>query len=66
MQTVPSEGVLIMPTDYFYPYPNKPGFEGEQGRKYIKDCSFAIHFWELLWINAHQDIIKTRTQLRKY
>ena len=60
------KGILTMPTDYFYPYPNKPGFENEEGRRYIKDCSYTIHYWELLWLPIHQRIINSRKQERRY
>jgi FkbM family methyltransferase len=62
----PVDGVLIMPTEYFYAYPNKPGFEKDNSRKYITEYSYAIHYWELLWIKAHQEIIKSGKQVRKY
>jgi FkbM family methyltransferase len=64
--TQPVDGVLIMPTDYFYPYSNKPGFEIKSGRKYIKPCSYAIHYWELLWIKAHRKYVYDKQQIRSY
>ena len=44
------EGIVVFPPDYFYPYPNNfDGFRKVDGRKYIKDFSFAIHYWEQSW-----------------
>ena len=45
-----TKGVIVFPTDYFYPYPNKKGYKGQIGKKYVKDCSYAIHYWEVSWI----------------
>ena len=43
-------GVVALPPDYFYPYPNDKGYRGRCGEKYIKNCSYAIHYWEVSWI----------------
>jgi mannosyltransferase OCH1-like enzyme len=42
-------GVVAFPPDYFYPFSNHKGHEHEDGHKYIKECSFAIHHWEVSW-----------------
>ena len=43
------KGVIALPTDYFYPFPNTKGHEKENGRDYITDCSYAVHHWEVSW-----------------
>ena len=47
------EGVVVLPTDYLYPFPNKPGHENKMGMKYIKDCSYAVHHWAVSWGKKH-------------
>lgn len=42
------EGVVVLPTDYFYPFPNKQRHQSN-GKDYIKDCSYAIHYWDVSW-----------------
>ena len=42
------EGVVVLPTDYFYPFPGKFRFQSN-GKDYIKDCSYAIHYWAVSW-----------------
>lgn len=41
--------VLALPPEYLYPFPNHKGHEIEDGRKYIKEFSFANHYWEVSW-----------------
>jgi mannosyltransferase OCH1-like enzyme len=44
------KGIVAFPPDYFYPYPNNfKGFREINGRSFIKDCSYAIHYWEQSW-----------------
>jgi mannosyltransferase OCH1-like enzyme len=43
------ERVVVLPTDYLYPFPNKSGHENKSGSKYIKDCSIAVHHWAVSW-----------------
>jgi inositol phosphorylceramide mannosyltransferase catalytic subunit len=51
-------GVVILPPDYFYPFPNHKGHELENGRDYILDCSYAVHHWEISWSNKKQNVSK--------
>lgn len=44
------EGIVVLPPDYFYPFPNQRGYKHRDGRAYIKDCSYAIHHWETSWL----------------
>lgn len=50
------KGIVVLPTDYFYPFPNHKGFEYEDGKKYIKDCSYAIHYWEVSWQKKKKNV----------
>lgn len=43
------KGVVVLPPDYFYPFPNEKGHEHRNGRNYIKDCSYALHHWAVAW-----------------
>jgi mannosyltransferase OCH1-like enzyme len=44
------KGIVAFPPDYFYPYPNNfKGFKNINGKRYIKECSYAIHYWEQSW-----------------
>jgi inositol phosphorylceramide mannosyltransferase catalytic subunit len=43
------ENIVVFPTDYFYPFPNERGHEFRDGHDYIKDCSLAVHHWEVSW-----------------
>ena len=45
--------VLVLPTDYFYPFPNQEGHQLKRGVDYIKDCSYAVHHWAVSWIKKH-------------
>jgi mannosyltransferase OCH1-like enzyme len=44
------EGIVAFPPDYFYPFPNQRGHKSRSGRDYIKNCSYAIHHWEVAWL----------------
>jgi len=46
------EGVVILPPQYLYPFPNELGFKSRNGRDYIKDYSYAIHYWDVSWIKV--------------
>jgi inositol phosphorylceramide mannosyltransferase catalytic subunit len=43
------KGIVMLPPDYFYPFPNQGGHENRKGRDYIKDCSYAVHHWAVSW-----------------
>jgi hypothetical protein len=51
------EGIVVLPTDYLYPFPNKAGHENKTGLRYIKDCSYAVHHWAVSW-SKRQDWIQ--------
>ena len=42
------KGIVALPPDYFYPFPNKERHR-KNARAYIKDCSYAIHYWAVSW-----------------
>lgn len=48
-------GVLALPPDYLYPFPNHKGHHYESGKDYIKECSYAIHYWEISWAKYTKD-----------
>lgn len=48
------DGVIAFPPDYFYPFPNFKGHELEDGEKYVKPCSYALHHWEVSWNKPKQ------------
>lgn len=53
------KGIVVFPPDYFYPYPNNfKGFKNQNGKEYIKKCSFAIHYWEQSWNLGGRDWIQ--------
>ena len=43
------KGIVALPTDYFYPFPNVKNHHELNGRDYIKDRSFALHHWCVSW-----------------
>jgi len=42
-------GVVALPPEYLYPFPNSKGHEKLDGRKFLKPCSYANHYWEVSW-----------------
>lgn len=44
------EGVVVLPPQFFYPFPNEVGFKERNGKDYIKDYSYAVHYWDTSWI----------------
>lgn len=52
------KGIAALPPKYFYPYPNNfPGYKQADGRKYITEVSYAIHYWEISWNKSeHKNI----------
>lgn len=45
------KGVVVLPTDYFYPFPNlQECMDKGNGRDYVKDCSYTVHYWDVSWI----------------
>jgi hypothetical protein len=45
-----THGIVCLPHDYFYPFPNSKGHQKRDGHVYIKDCSFALHHWSTAWL----------------
>ena len=45
-----TERVVAFPPDFFYPFPNNYRKVAEP-YSYVKPCSFAIHHWEVSWLN---------------
>jgi len=43
-----SEGVVALPVEYFYPFPNNVRNE-ENPYKYVTENSYAIHHWAVSW-----------------
>jgi mannosyltransferase OCH1-like enzyme len=43
------ENILILPSDYFYPWPNFLLHEENNRYKYVTTKSIAIHHWEMSW-----------------
>lgn len=43
------EGIVVLPTDYLYPFPNSKGHHTRKGKDFIKQCSLAVHYWEVSW-----------------
>jgi mannosyltransferase OCH1-like enzyme len=51
------KGLVAFPPDYFYPYPNNfKGFRQEDGKTYIKECSYAIHYWAQSWNKGNPEV----------
>lgn len=44
------QDIVAMPTEYFYPYPNKYQVEGKPPLEYTTSKSYAIHYWEVSWV----------------
>jgi len=42
-------GVLALPPDYLYPFPNDKGHSYRDGLRFVKPCSYAVHHWEVSW-----------------
>ena len=45
-----TKDIVALPPDYFYPFPNQRGHEHRDGRKHIRDCSYALHHWAVSWM----------------
>lgn len=50
------KGVVVLPPGYFYPFPNEQGFENRRkyGKSYVKNYSYAIHYWDVSWITKKE------------
>jgi mannosyltransferase OCH1-like enzyme len=49
-------GVVALPPNYFYPFPNNRGFEKRDGKKFILPESYAVHYWEISWATKSGNI----------
>lgn len=49
-----SKDIVAFPMDFFYPFPNtdRNTIKGDHRKKYIKECSYAIHHWGVSWLNS--------------
>ena len=46
------KGIVALPTQYLYPFPNYARHYAKgNGKAYVKDYSYAIHYWEVSWSN---------------
>jgi inositol phosphorylceramide mannosyltransferase catalytic subunit len=45
-----TEGIVALPPDFLYPFPNQQGHATRNGKDYIKDCSYAVHHWCVSWL----------------
>lgn len=48
------EGVVVLPPQFLYPFPNELGFKNRNGKDYIKDYSYAVHYWDVSWIKVRR------------
>jgi len=55
--TEDSEGVVVFPMGFFYPWPNNIRRQNEP-YKYIKSYSYAIHHWDVSWTRAKSHIAR--------
>lgn len=45
-----TKNVVTFPPDYFYPFTNEKGYQNRVGKDYIKDFSYALHYWGVSWL----------------
>jgi len=60
-----TKDIVVLPMQYFYPFPNEKGFESRNGRDYIQDCSYALHYWALSW-HPSREWISPKYILKKF
>ena len=48
-----TKGVVAFPMGFFYPFPNNYRNTAEP-YSYVQPCSFAIHHWEVSWLNKRK------------
>lgn len=44
--------VVAFPFDFFYPFPNTKRKYGDTAKDYVKDFSYALHYWAVSWIKT--------------
>ena len=49
------KGIVALPTDYFYPFPNIKGHQELNGRDYIRDKSYSVHHWATSWAKKKKE-----------
>ena len=63
------ERIAVLPSSYFYPFPNTSRYLSINDRyKYIRPESYAIHHWEVKWLNIeikNEDKTTLLSRLRK-
>ncbi len=42
-------GIVALPPDYLYPFPNYKELKNKNAKEFIKSESYAIHYWEVSW-----------------
>jgi len=52
------QDICIFPYDYFYPFPYVERDNISNFKQYIEQTTFAVHLWNLSWVN-HYDKIKS-------
>jgi len=58
---------LILPSDFFYPWPNFLLHDSENRYKYVNADSYAIHHWEVSWIrNSLRDLLRKILKSAKF
>lgn len=58
------ENILILPSDYFYPWPNFLLHDEKNRYKYLTLESVAIHHWEMSWFRLSA-VLKLKQFLKK-
>jgi inositol phosphorylceramide mannosyltransferase catalytic subunit len=52
-----SRGIVIFPPEYFYPFPNHNHEKETNPKRFIQDCSYAIHYWEVSWSSKNKQYV---------
>lgn len=52
-----SRGIVIFPPEYFYPFPNHNHEKETNPERFIRDCSYAIHYWEVSWSSKNKQYV---------
>jgi mannosyltransferase OCH1-like enzyme len=58
------ENIVILPSDYFYPWPNFLLQDEKNRYKYLTSESIAIHHWEMSWFRLSA-VVKLKQILKK-
>lgn len=53
--------IMLYPTCYFYPLPNKKKYDIANYQNYIEPLTFAVHLWSASWVEYNEfDYIKNK------